>query len=148
MKHLKYADIELRTSELTTFKQSVPEWEIPLLELVHGRSAVKRVGESLRSVMVRKRLRSGGEELVERVPTGATEYERLAKRYRRSQTEDGGVGPAFVAVLYGEYGVGEINLQRAIDAATVDVQSTAEVPCVDPEDNIDLIGEQVSSVGG
>lgn len=145
MKHFKYIDIELRTSELTTFPRSIPAWELPVLELVHNGGAVKVVGESLRSAKVLKRHKDGSTSMIEKIPTGATEFERLTKRYRRSQTEDGGVGPAFVDLIYGQFGVGELNLQRAIDAATVEVPDEAPTSPEQPVD--DLIGE-VSSVGG
>lgn len=141
MKMLKYVDIRLRTSELTTFLTSVPEWELPIIELVHGRSAIERVGEHLRPAQ-KRRFRNGEWHVTDAAPNGATEFERLSKRYGFSQTEDGGKGPANAVIQYGQFGVGEQNLQRAIDAATVEAK---DEPLA--HENDDLIG-QVSSVGG
>lgn len=140
MKKIRYVNLELRLSELTVRPMSVPAWEVPLLEAVHGRGAIKQFGTVLVPAVVKKRTARGTVEIVERMPDGAVEYARLGRRYRKSQTEDGSVGSAYVDVVYGQFGVGETNLQRAIDAASVD----------EADEFDDLIGDtsQVSSVGG
>lgn len=140
MKHIKYVEIKLRTSELTTFLKSVPVWEVPVIELVHGAAAIEHSTEHLRSIRQKKRHRDGRISEIEVMPTGAAEYERLAKRYRKAFDDDGAAGQLHVALIYGQFGVGEHNLQRAINEATVDVDV--------PADNSDLTGEEVSSVGG
>jgi hypothetical protein len=124
---LRYKMIEIRLSELQTLQLSIPTWELPVLAAVHAGAEIT----------------DRGEEMIEREPPEAgDEYRRLAIRYRNSRTEDGGIGPPFVAIVYGQFGVGTQKLADAIKAATVEVKN---VPVTD-----DLIGgvEQASSVGG
>jgi len=119
---IKYVTADIQINELHTQRVEVPAWEVPVLEAVHGASV------SVTS-----------ERLFDRPAPGAEdEFRRLANRYREATNEDGSKGIPYVASVYGQFGVGTANLGRAIAAATEEASQGTD----------DLLGEQVSSVGG
>lgn len=114
---VKYVRVHVRRSELHTTETAVPLWELPVLQAVHGDVTVI------------------GETLVEREPPSASEeFERLLKRYKQSRTDDGALSLPYVATVYGQFGVGEKALERAIREATF-------------VDDDDLVGVLVSAGG-
>jgi hypothetical protein len=120
---IKHCNIELRMSELFTRHLCVPAWEVEVLRAVHGEGVNALPGEVL---------------VDRRVPDAADEFRRLLNRYGSARDEGGAVGQPFVALVFGQFGVGTARLAKAIADATV-ADETAD----------DLIGsEQASSVGG
>jgi hypothetical protein len=128
---LKYIKAHVRISELHTQPVTVPAWELPILQIVHS-------GEGDVTVV--------GENLVDRLPPEANdEFTRLANRYGNTRTEDGSIGVPYVVSVYGQFGIGNAALAKAIAAATV----IEEMPAQPVDGAGDLIGnEPVSSVGG
>lgn len=116
---IRHVFVDIRRNEGATIRNSFPEWEIPILKVVHGEDSVTEVGE----------------KLVNREPPEAhDEFTRLNTRYKRSRGEGGEQSTPFVHMVYGELGVAK--LQDAINAAVTKA----------PEG--DLVGELASSVGG
>jgi hypothetical protein len=101
IKHMKGT---VRVSELQTSPYCVPEWEFPILQAVHGPEAMTQDGGA---VIEKKNLSAEGE------------YERLERRYKYSEDENGNRGPPYVAAVYGQFATGISNLRRAMEAATV-----------------------------
>lgn len=92
--------VSIQRSELCTLADSVGEWEIPILQLVHGAEAVA-IGE------FKKDSRA--------YPAAAPEFERLERRYG----ENPATGVSRVAEVYGPSPGGIRILFQAIkDAAT------------------------------
>jgi hypothetical protein len=112
--------VRIRKSELATMERVVPAWEAPVLEALWG-PAYAEVAELW----------------LERVPPSAeNEYTRLETVYKQSETEDGSKsGVTYIASVYGQFGVGIRNLDRAIRDA---VRETAEAP-YDESDISDLL---------
>lgn len=99
MTKIRFTKGKIRLSELHTQSVTVPAWEFPVLQAVHG-----------------ERAQELGETLIERnPPEAADEYRRLATKYRGPDSGD----TAYVAAVYGAFGPGIGNLQRAINEATV-----------------------------
>jgi hypothetical protein len=119
---IRHIRLEIRKDEHTTLPVSVPEWELPILEVVHGPDNVKHVGE----------------KLVDRQPPEAhDEFVRLTNRYGKSEQDDGTKGPYFTHIVWGQ--LGKAKLEEAIQAAVVAA----------PEGNlVDDSEEPISSVGG
>lgn len=101
-------------SQMHQIVADFPEWEKPILEAMH--EAVEVLGE----VVVNRD-----------PPNPAEEYERLTRRYGRSENEDGSRGIPYVGAVYGQHGPGIAALGRAIKEATVDAA---------PESAEDLVG--------
>lgn len=115
---IRHVFVDIRRNEGATVRNSFPEWEIPILKVVHGEDAITEMGE----------------KLVDRDPPGAAdEFTRLNTRYKRSRADDGAQGTPYVHMVYGELGVAKLG--AAIAAAVVAA----------PEG--DLTG-LISSVGG
>lgn len=92
--------LSIQRSELLTIPDSVGEWEIPVMQLVHGAEAVS-IG--------------GFTKDPSPYPAAAVEYERLERRYG----ENPATGVSRVAEVYGPSPGGIRNLFQAIkDAAT------------------------------
>lgn len=92
--------ITVQRSELCSLTDSVGEWEIPILQLVHGAERVS-IGKSTKDGAP--------------YPAAAVEYERLERRYR----EDAATGVAYVSAVYGPAPNGlRVLLQAIKDAAT------------------------------
>jgi hypothetical protein len=126
---LKYIKCEVRLSELNTIHKSVAAWEYPVLEAVQANSP--KGGE----------ITIIGETLVNRPePDAAGEFQRLSNLYGQAASQGGAAGLPYVATVYGQFGVGQAALARAIAAAVVE----------DPAAS--LLGDdseaQISSVGG
>jgi len=122
---IKSKVVEIQISECTTIQRTVPVWELPVLQVVHPKSSLREISDTL----------------VDRKPPNAdTEFARLAKRYHSGKPEDGSPDEvSFVAKVYGAYGIGNAALARAISEATVEVPANLSA----------LLGDlQVSSVGG
>lgn len=92
--------LEVRKDEHTTLPIAVPEWEVPILDAVHGPDNVKRCGT----------------KLIDRDPPEAQdEFVRLVNRYGRSEDENGTKGPPWAHIVYGQLGVQRV--AEAIKAA-------------------------------
>jgi hypothetical protein len=120
---LKYINVEIRLSELTTVSKGVAAWELPILEAVHpGAVEVK------------------SERFVERAsaPDVNGEFQRLTNLYGDTVDQNGSKGLPFAATVYGQFGVGNANLAKAIAAATLADEAPSDLLGADP----------VSSVGG
>lgn len=100
---IKHSVVDVRRSEVSTTRVIVPNWEVPILQALHGHG-----------VAVVK------EQEVERAaPDAGGEFERLAARYGMERKKDGSLGDPFVQNVYGQHQAGIMNLQRQIDAAVV-----------------------------
>jgi hypothetical protein len=116
---LKHVTVDIRRNENTTIRGSYPAWEVPILQVVHGADNVQIIQD----------------KLVNRTPPEAKdEFDRLDQRYRRSRDESGAQSTPYVHMVYGELGVAK--LAAAIAAAVTEAPDG------------DLVGAQVSSVGG
>lgn len=111
---------DIRKDEHTTLPVAVPEWEIPILEVVHGPDNVKVVGEKL---------------IARDPPDARDEFVRLTNRYGKSENDDGTKGPYFTHIVFGQ--LGQSKLEEAIARAIV---AAPEGSLVDDE--------PLSSVGG
>lgn len=103
MASIKVATLRIVKNELCTLQETVPLWEVPLLEALHG--TVETLSQSVQS----------GRD----APEAADEYTRLENRYQRTRNEDGSFGIPTVAAVYGQHGAGISMLKRAIAEATV-----------------------------
>lgn len=92
---MKAEVVHVRLSELHTQQLVVPPWEVPVLQAVHGDADVQVVG----SVTLDREL-----------PEPTAEYERLERRYGRDSKSE----QAYVAMVYGQFGAGIANLERAM----------------------------------
>jgi hypothetical protein len=101
---IKHVKGTVRVSELQTTPFCVPEWEFPILQAVHNPEAMTLDGEAV---------------IEKRNITPETEYERLERRYKFSEDDNGNRGPLYVAAVYGQFMTGVRNLARAIESATV-----------------------------
>lgn len=102
---VKGQTINIRRSELHTAQETLPLWEVPVVAAVHADGAVQVVQEVI---------------LADRtLPDAKEEYERLESRYKRARNDDGSLGDAVVAEVYGKHGAGVQALKRAISEATV-----------------------------
>ena len=89
--------LDIRKSELSVIRVTVPAWEGPVLQAVHGEE-VQFVEEV---------------EINRDPPESAgDEYERLANKYRDEADK-----PPFVHAVYGAFAPGVAALQRAMDDA-------------------------------
>lgn len=95
---LKYIQATIRLSEMHTQNISVPAWEFPVVQAVHG-NGVKETG----TVTVDRP-----------VPAASDEFQRLANKYRAPA---GSPDTPYVAQVYGAFGPGLANLQKEIDRA-------------------------------
>jgi hypothetical protein len=123
----KTKTIEVYISEHHTQAMTVAAWEVPILQAIHDAKEITLISEGT----------------IDRdVPDPNDEYRRLATRYGNVTNDDGTQGIPFVASVYGQFGVGNHALVKAIQDATV-----VAAPAVTFDD---LLGNepQVSSVGG
>lgn len=104
---IKTTIVDIRRSEMTTVRVTVPAWELPILQALHGRVAAAVIGD--------------GTPMAREVPNVETEFERLCARYGRERREDGSLGMPLCEAVYGQFQPGLMNLQRSIDAATLSV---------------------------
>lgn len=101
---IKAYKLAVRKDELQTTELTVPAWELPILQAIYTEEAVSLVGETQRPDVP---------------PDAVTEFARLERRYRQMQNEDGSKGPHYVQAVYGQLALGQANLRRAIEEATV-----------------------------
>lgn len=99
---VKMQTVDVRRSELTTIRVTVPAWELPVLQALHGATKVTPVSESL---------------VEAQTPDADTEYQRLSGRYGRERLPDGSLGGVIAESVFGQFQPGIMNLQRSIDAA-------------------------------
>jgi hypothetical protein len=104
MKRVKFNTLEIRRNESTTVRTTVPAWEVPLLQALHGQMNVNILGTEVRNA---------------EVPDAETEFQRLEGRYGRTRQEDGSVGMPYAQAVFGQFMPGIMALERMIDAATV-----------------------------
>lgn len=100
----KTVTVEIRRSELSTIRSTVPAWELPLLRAVHGVANLTPVEEGKKDAPL---------------PETEPEFERLANRYGRERKDDGSVGDPIVEAVYGKFEAGLMALRRNIDAAAI-----------------------------
>lgn len=118
---IRHIRAEIRKDEHTTLPVSVPEWEIPILEVVHGPDNVKQIGD----------------KLVDRQPPEARdEFVRLTNRYGKSENDDGTKGPFFTHIVWGQ--LGQSKLAEAIANAVVAAPQGSLLD--DSEDPISSVG--------
>lgn len=118
---IRHVIVDIRRNEGATIRASFPEWEIPVIQAVHGVDAVTEVGD----------------RLVNRpLPGPEDEFQRLTTRYKRSRKEDGSYDAPYAHMVYGQLGVHK--LAEAMRASLRDV----------PEGDLVGDGEKISSVGG
>jgi hypothetical protein len=85
---IRHVFVEIRRNEGATISNSFPEWEVPILRVVHGDDAVKEIGD----------------RLVNRdLPDAQDEFVRLNDRYKRSRADDGSQSTPFVHMVYGQF---------------------------------------------
>lgn len=97
MATIKNHVLDIRKNELMTIQVTVPAWEGPVLQAVHGEEVqfVKEV------------------DIIRDPPISAIdEYDRLANKYT-----DEADRPPFVHAVYGAFAPGVAALQKAMDAA-------------------------------
>jgi hypothetical protein len=98
--------LDIRKSELSVIRVTVPAWEGPVLQAVHGEE-VQFVDEV---------------EITRDPPDSAgDEYERLANKYRDEADK-----PPFVHAVYGAFAPGVAALQKAMDAAITEEKGSEE----------------------
>lgn len=127
---IRYVRLSVRRSELHTAEITVPAWELPLVEAVHGS---RDEGSTAVTVL--------GDVFVEReAPNAGDEFVRLSNRYKLAKNEDGSPSLPFVAAVYGQFGVGTAALASAIRNATVESSEKDALA--------DLLGDIKISAGG
>lgn len=100
---IRHKNLAIRRDELTVLKVSVAEWEVPLLQLVHGEEMVTV---------------EPGEPWADRDPPDVSdEYQRLYAKYKTPAEESGAPGQRAVVLVYGAFGASPL-LRQAIQAAT------------------------------
>lgn len=100
---LRYAKVRVRLSEAHIRVVTVYPWEVPILQAVHGEGTAP-TGE-----FIEKELKNGP-------PDAAKEFERLAARYRGPANGD----TPYVALVYGNFGLGVAKIDEQIKGAIVD----------------------------
>jgi hypothetical protein len=108
----RYVLADVRLSETHTQRVLVAEWELPVLQAVHGTS-VKQIETQTVSR--------------EKEVDAADEFTRLADRYGADAPDQ----PPYIAAIYGIFGPGVAALEKAIKAATV------QEPVADAEGDLD-----------
>jgi hypothetical protein len=98
----KFHTVKIRRSELSVIQTTVPQWELPILEAVHGRGNIEPVKVETTEV---------------KLPEAEIEFERLTARYGNSRNKDGSIGEPHAENVFGMHQSGILNLQRAIEAA-------------------------------
>lgn len=96
--------VDIRRSELSTTRVTVPAWELPILQAVHGAVGVTPVEEKI---------------VEAETPEAEAEFMRLTGRYGYGRNKDGSRGALFAEAVYGQHQAGIMNLQRQMDAAVV-----------------------------
>jgi hypothetical protein len=97
---MRYERVMIKRDTQTTHNRAVPQWEIPILEMIFGEGNVEATGIF--------------EDLDERdYPEAAEEYDRLVSRYKK----DPETKLEIVAEVYGQSRKGIKALQEAIDEA-------------------------------
>lgn len=99
---MKYVNVLVERSEHLSVPATVPAWEVPVLQIIHGEERVVIRDEVDRKVDA---------------PNEVHEYERLERCYGADvKTER-----SFVAEIYGQPPLGFAALKRAIASASVPV---------------------------
>lgn len=106
-----YKKVEVRRSELHSVHETVPAWEVPLLQAAHE-GAIEEL-----ETLQRDR----------EAPSPQDEYLRLEQRYGVSHTDDGSIGPLFVAMVYGQGALGIKRLSEEMSKAVTASKSAAEM---------------------
>lgn len=107
---LKYVEVDIRRSEMSTVRKQVAEWEVPILDVMHGQNGPIAV---VREIPVDRP-----------APTGQEEMERLRSTYGVTRDENGMRGITYVESVYGQHRPGVQTLERAIQAAQMDMPQT------------------------
>lgn len=100
---IKHSVVDIRRSELSTIRVIVPNWEVPVLEALHG-GGVTIIQE---------------QEVEREAPDARAELERLAGRYGKERKEDGSLGDPIAVNVYGKHQAGIMSMQQNINAAVV-----------------------------
>lgn len=104
---LKYVEVEIRRSEMSTVVKQVAEWELPILEVMHGEP------KHIRDIPVDRP-----------EPSAKEEMERLQNAYGVTRDENGVRGITYVESVYGQHRPGIQALERAIRAANMSMPQT------------------------
>lgn len=128
MSKIKHHVVDVRRDELLTVQRTVPAWELPLLQAVHGAENVAEVGAMT---------------LERDVPHAGDEYQRLETRYGKSKRDDNSDGPPYISLVYGESVGGVRALHGAIQSAAEDSDEAA-APANPAVAFADLIGSRTN----
>lgn len=102
---IRYKTVRMTRDILMQVERSVAQWEVPILDLVHGGQI---------TVLDDK------DQIVDRpMPNVQNEWERLEAVYRNHRTEGGAPGAPVVAKVYGDGPRGAKALQEAMAEALV-----------------------------
>jgi len=104
---MRYVLVQLTRSEASERVSEFRPWEVAILKLIHGDAYVNVVGEKDYPKVP--------------YPDPYTEYERLDSRYKSPEGSD-------VSYTRAVYGIGPIQLGKAIAEAEEDEQSRAAIP--------------------
>lgn len=102
---IRYKVVRMTRDILMQVERSVPQWEVPVLDLVHGGQITVLDDKDV---------------IVDRpMPNVQNEWERLEAVYRNHRTEGGAPGAPVVATVYGDGPRGAKQLKEAMDEAFV-----------------------------
>jgi hypothetical protein len=127
---IRFKKLKIEISPQTVVEIGVPAWEVAIVRLVHARATPDGGSQDV--------VEEVGELLIDRpVPTANEEFVRLSNRYGRIEDDSGKKGLPYVAMVFGQTGIGQPRLQREIDAAVVE----------DPTDGLlgDGLAERIDS---
>ena len=104
---MRYVIVQLTRSEASERVSEFRPWEVPILKLIHGEPYVNVVGEIDYPKVP--------------YPDPYAEYERLDSRYKHGEESE-------VGYTRQVYGIGPVQLAKAISEAQEDEQSRAAIP--------------------
>ncbi len=109
---IRFRKLKVEISPQTILEVGVPEWEVPIMRLVHTKENPD--GSTTDAV------EDLGEILIDRPVSDAnSEFVRLSNKYGRFENDNGTKGLPYVAMVFGQSGIGQAKLQREIDKAVV-----------------------------
>lgn len=102
---IRFKMVRMTRDILMQVERAVPQWEVPILDLVHGGQIT---------------ILDDRDVIVDRpMPNVQNEWERLEAVYRNHRTQEGAPGAPVVATVYGDGPRGAKALKEAIDEAFV-----------------------------
>lgn len=102
---IRFKSVQMNRDILMQIVRTVPSWEVPVLDLVHGGQIT---------------VLDNQDKIVDRpLPEAQVEFERLEACYRNHRTVEGAPGAPVVAAVYGDGPRGVRELGKAIKEAFV-----------------------------